>query len=198
MKDYTYAAVQRIFGSEISCNSLKVGTRLLNADPRFQPADRAPTARATFAFLPYCLTSRNIRHEWAPQLDLALCRVAEQFGNFARHYADNRVRLIIDPNGIAKYGRIAMKPRAPEVIAENRLELISPSILFILKQTPQQRLDAQHREVFRWDQPYPHLLRLDRSAAGADILRPNVIDGNLLESVVLVGKIPNVHWRRAG
>ncbi len=148
---YTYTAVQRILGGQILRESLKVRVRLLEADPRFQSPDCGPPARPTLGFRPYRLAGLRIGNEWAPQLNFALCSVTEQFRNLARHDSDNRVRFVIDPNGFAQYGWIAMEPSLPEVVAQNGFKLISPLVFFVPEQTPQQRLDAQDFEILGWD-----------------------------------------------
>src|SRR5215469_4696971 len=134
--------VNRMLCRKVGSDSLKISIRLLNSYVGLQSADGGPPSVSPRAFGPHRVIATHIRDEWRPNLRLAMRIPDPPVGNLSWHDRDDRVRLIVDTNRLAEDQMIAMKARLPEVVTDNRDEIVSPTILVIPENAAHQGLDA--------------------------------------------------------
>src|SRR5690242_20203023 len=118
--------------------------------------------------------------------------VEPPIGQARRHHGDDRVRLIVNPNGLAQNRWIAMKFRLPEPVTDDHLELISPLLLLVGEQAPEQWLDVQDFEIASGNQPNRALLWLRRSVQDADVLPPRIKCDDLFECLISGSEVAHV------
>src|SRR6266567_5780943 len=132
----------------------------------------------------------------SPQFDWTVRPVEPPTGKMRRHHGDDRVGLVVNPNGLAQNRWITMKFRLPESVADDHLELISPLLFLVGEEAPEQWLDAQDFEIARGNQPYRALFWLRRSIREADVFSPNIKCDDLFERMIGGGEVPHVQRGR--
>src|SRR6185437_11290419 len=92
---------------------------------------------------------------------------------------------------------VTVKPRLPEVMADDGNEIVSPAIFVIGENAAHQRLHAQRFKILARDQSYAHLLRFSRSILEADVLAPHIVYRHFVEGTILRGEVAQIQRRWA-
>src|SRR5579864_4076804 len=148
---YADALIKRILCGEIFSDALKIRVRLLNANSWLQSTNRRPTASTSLAFFPDGAAGSQVRNKRSPDFGLALRIPHPPIDDFIGHDRDDRVGLVVDANAFAKDRAISVKTRLPEVVTDNRFEMIPEPVLLIFEQPAHQRLHSEDFEIFPWD-----------------------------------------------
>src|SRR5215831_5628642 len=151
--------IGRIASRKVIRNSLQIGLRLRKSHAFLEPADRTKITVPSRCFVP----KRGVRRERGPQFDFTVRPVEPPTGKMRWHHGNDRVRLVVNPNGLAQNRWIAVKFRLPEPVADDHLELIPPVLFLVGEQSPEQWLDTQDFEIGGGNQPDRALFWLCRA-----------------------------------